>query len=117
MSVTKQEYLMYGWKLDQDMHDADGNEIDWNSDELADLHDDEDFAIIVDGMSGEYVVVGKIIVQGVSNHDGEGGFEEVHEFDLAKIEKLKKGLLKTYKKLLNSLPATEPKLLIFSHYS
>lgn len=112
MSVDRKDYIVYGWKLDS-IKDSDGEEIDCYDEKYEQYScgvEGEEFTLVEDGMSGEYIVFGKLIS---SKNEDSCGWEFVElKFDNLDAEKVKD----KFKELFGNLPSQEPRLFIFSHF-
>ncbi len=118
MGVDRSDHIVYGWKLPYDLKDSNGNKIDfWDKKFLSMIegHPGEEFTIIIDGMSGKYVVFG-LKVESCYDDSGEGwDFTnlDINDFD---AEDVKSEYRKVFE-LKEDEIITEPYLFIFSHYS
>lgn len=113
MGVSREDYIVYGWKLPYDFKDSEGNKIDFLDDKYLpyiEWHEGVEYTIISDGMCGDYNVFGLLVKNCTDNGDG-WDFEElnIEDFDSNKV-------ISKYKELLNNDPEEYPKLFIFSHY-
>lgn len=113
MSVNRYDYIVYGWKLES-IKDSKGEEIDRWDEKLLPMiegHEGEEFTLIFDQMSNEYVVFGLLVS---NENDDSCGWEFV---DL-KIEQFNPLEIKgKFQELFGYIPEQEPKLFIFSHFS
>jgi hypothetical protein len=115
MGVDKTDYIMFGYKLDYEMEDPKGGKIDWYSDKFLPMikgRKGEEYSLIIDGMNGDYVVFGKILLEG---NEYEGF--DFKEFDVSKInsESVKRRLQELFEDYREV--TDEPKLFAFSHFS
>lgn len=117
MGVEREDYAFYGWKLPYKMKDAEGNKIQWDAEPFNQYPaegDDEGYAIITDGMNGEYAVFGQLLHK-VDNENGEGW--EMVELSMSKlVRNYDNDLIQRFTDLFIKLPDSPPKVLIFSHY-
>jgi hypothetical protein len=112
MGISINVYSVYGVKTD------------WDSEfsELYDqVYDDPDTPnVIIDGMSGEYMIFGEILF---NSGDARYAFEEgdsVTEFNIAELKKLEKKYKTNFKKKFPDceiLNDCEFKVISFLHYS
>lgn len=107
MSITVYSYVVLGQKFDYNtfMEKWEGD------DSIYDLEcqDVGDNGIILDGISGEYVVAGKILYE--NTEYGEEGFAEIdyEEKDKTEIEEFLKTECKVF--------TPDIKLIVFNHFS
>lgn len=109
MSVHSYHYVVVGVKLD---YRAEKKRLSPEAFEELYYEDSskKGFDVILDGMSGEYIVVGKVLSQ--SDEYSENNFKELKLKDLAKVkEQVKKALAKA------GLGDQEPVLATFTHWS
>jgi hypothetical protein len=114
MGIDRTDYIVYGWKLPYDLKDSKGDKIDFWDDKYLPMiegHENEKYSIIIDGMSGEYVVFGIIIAQA----DESCGWNFVK---LNQKQMIPDSLNFRYREVIDEHgPAVDPHLFIFSHFS
>lgn len=109
MGVDRTDYIMLGWKLSYEKYDRDFYE-DESLLPYIEEWEEIKYRLIIDGMSGEYIVFGYELMRGGDEWAG-WEFEEIN-FDEIDIEKLKLECKRIFGDILE-----EPKLFIFSHFS
>jgi hypothetical protein len=119
MSIDATTYLMFGVKLpysiieEYKVYDNDDKYLPY-----IEGHKDIKYALIIDGMSGEYVVFGKVLNKLDSNVDDfyimneEIVKEKNNDFDFEDYEKIFNILFPNIK-----LPKYKASLLMFNHFS
>jgi hypothetical protein len=115
MGVDRIDYIVYGWKLPYKIEGKNGKINIWDDKflPLIEGRQGEKHFICVDGMCGKYVVFGILID---SSDDYEGW--TFQELNIHTIENNFDNELKNrYIDLFESEPQSNPKLLIFSHFS
>jgi hypothetical protein len=110
MGVSREDYIVYGWKLPYEFVDIDDLYMDDKYLPYVEGSPDvTPYIIVSDGMSGNYMVFGKQILQ---SEDYEGfDFQELDLFDHSS-QQVKEEFIKVFDKE----PEGEPKFLIFSHF-
>jgi len=109
MGVYRSDYIVYGYKLAYD------SKIDWYSDKFLPMVEGrvgEEFSLIIDFMSGGYVVFGVVLLSGGDSYEG-WNFVDLN-FGSLDSEKVKL----RYKELFDLGDDVEdPSLFIFSNFS
>lgn len=108
MGITRQDYIIYGWKLPYD------SELDIFSDKFlpyVEGHPGMKYTLVSDDMGGDYQVFGRLI----KNADDDGwGFVDLNSNSCdANLEETKD----EYRLLFEKDPISDPTLFIFTHYS
>ena len=107
--IYRRDYIVYGYKFPYD------SGIDWYSDEFSPMVEGsvgEEFSLIVDFMSGGYVVFGLVLLSGGDSYDG-WDFVDLN-FGSLDSEKVKS----RYKQLFGlGVDVDDPSLFIFSNFS
>lgn len=118
MGVDRKDYVIVGYKMPYKIHhQTTGERLNvWDDEKFLPMiegHQGEQFSLIVDGMSGEYMVFGKELAES----DEYTGFEfnelSLDDVDFKAIENRFMELFGEY------LPPTfqlHPKVLVFTHY-
>jgi hypothetical protein len=115
MGINTHYYTVYGVKIDEF-----SDEFSEAWDEVYDdVKDNKDMALVLDGMSGSYMIFGKILFD--SGDLRWGDYEDVHsDIDLNKLSEYKD---KCVEQFMNYFPSFgsymdhEWKLMTFVHYS
>lgn len=115
MGINTHYYTVYGVKIDS--YDDELSEV--YSDVYDEVKDNKDMAIILDSMSGSYMIFGKILFD--SGDLRWGDYEDVHtDIDLNKLSEYK---VMCVEQFMNYFPTfghymdLEWKLMTFVHYS
>lgn len=114
MGVDRSDYIIYGWKMPYEILDAQGNEIDlWNEkfESVMCGFKEEKYALISDGITGDYNVFGLSVLKCNDEYDGWDFVDiDIKKFDEDEI-------IEKFIELFGFEPKTNPKLFIFSHFS
>lgn len=108
MGITRQDFIVYGWKLAYD------SKLDIFSDKFLPYiegHPGIKYTLVSDGMCGEYNVFGRLI--SMSNDEGW----DFVELEVKSVDDFSEATKNEYRLLFDMDPPSEPKLLIFSHLS
>jgi hypothetical protein len=114
MGVDKTDYVIVGYKLPYDLKNKEGNKVDWWDDEkwlrYIEGWKDEPMTLILDGMSGEYAVFGRVLASGDYN-----GIDFV-EIDINTINdaEVMQAFYLLFKDILSEFQ--RPKVFAFSHF-
>lgn len=116
MVVDRTDYIVYGYKLPYELKNENGK-IDLLDDKFLPMiegHQGEEFTLVSDGMSGQYIVFGMRIK---SCGDKYEGWDFVHlDFKNLDAEKVKSKYREVFE-LKEDHPIADPYLFIFSHFS
>lgn len=114
MSIDRKDYIVYGYKLPYELINENGK-IDFWDDKYQPMiegHEGEEFTIIFDRMSGEYVVFGLFIACS-DEYDGWDFFKlDTKDLD---GEKVKNKFHEVFGQL-EGVTITEPELFIFTNF-
>jgi len=114
MSVNRTDYIVFGWKLPYELKNSKGERINFYDDDkylpMIEGHPNEPYSLIIDGMSGDYIVFGKIIAEA---DDDEGwGFNYLTNLIQDPYE-----LISKYHEVFDVKGIiAHPHLFIFSHF-
>lgn len=115
MSVDRTDYIVYGWKLPYNITDSKGDKVDLYKDEylpMVEGHKGEKYAIITDGMCGDYNVFGIVVKRGGDRYEG-WLFENL---DIRDFSNSSDDMKIKYREIFDAVPK-EPNLFIFTHWS
>lgn len=119
MGVDKTDYLIVGYKIPYEVKTRDGQEfaqIIWEEKymPMTEGHNGEKYSLIIDGMSGEYIVFG-IVIQSADEYEGFK-FTVIDEKLLTtQLDEVKDRANEIFNDL--DFDFSEPKVMLFSHYS
>ncbi len=120
MGVDRTDYIIFGFKFSPKDLKQHGIDL-WDDKYLPYIegHQGVEYIIVNDGMSGEYVVFGKLINQADEN---EGSNFKKIEYDSFFSDQVNKAIIYKFKELFGnemyaSIEDIDPQLLVFSHYS
>ena len=117
MGVSRNDYIVYGWKLPYEMNNSKGEPINFWDDKflsMVERHQGEEFTIIHDGMCGNYTVFGLMLNRVGDEYEG-WNFVNLHHKSLD-AEKVKRKYREVFDCPIDEV-ITEPYLFIFSHFS
>ena len=112
MCVDRKDYIIYGWKLPYDIKDGKtGEEVNIGEEQYEDYaYNSEGYTLIQDGMCGEYIVFGELIL---TSDDYNGWQFTTLDIGEMNSEEAKQ----KYREVFNvEEPMSESTLFIFSHY-
>jgi hypothetical protein len=121
LGISTHYYTVYGIKIDG--YDDALSDVLYSDEDRNSLFEDkilpEDFGIIMDGMSGEYMVLGKVLFD-----SGDQRYSEIKDVfvatDLTKLADYRRDYMRTFSEYFPQFDhyLDEPwKLITFAHYS
>lgn len=117
MSVDRNEYVIIGYKFDNDLQNKNGDKLGdliWEDNRFLPMSEGwkgEEFTIVAHGMSSNYVVFGKTIATG----DKYSGIEMVQiDFEKIDLSHIRNRAIDLFSEF--DLKFDSPKIIAFSHY-
>jgi len=112
MSVYRNDYIMYGWKLPHNINKD--NPVNLRDEKFSKYLDGEDenniYRIIRDGIADAYTVFGAVICESGDDYEG-WDFKELKPDMLSE-----EAIMTKYREIFNHEPKTYPSRFIFTHF-